>query len=118
MSPDPLTVVVGVNLRMSVLLGKTRQALTGESVFGVDEVRALMEPIGQMEPIMKQAKSLRNENPEIGKQIDIYTAQLGCLRTTLVHVHMMLAGKRAQMEPTRRQLSAVSQWTNALQQIR
>jgi hypothetical protein len=115
---DALALVVGVNLRLAVLLAKARKALTGESVFGVVEVRALQDPIGQMEPIVKQAQSLRNENPAIAEQLDLYTAQLGSLQTSLVQIRMMLLGRRAQMEVSRRHISAVSQWTNALQQTR
>lgn len=118
MPADALTVVAGVNRTVAVLLENSKQALTGQSTFGVDQVRALREPLDQMDAILKRAGSLRQENPELAEQIDIYRDQLKCLQTTLVQVRMMLLGRRLQVESGRRQLSAVHKWAAALDQIR
>jgi hypothetical protein len=118
MPSDPLELILGVNLRMALLLEKTRQALRGESIFGPEEVRDLLEPITQMNPIVSQVQELRRENAEMANQIGIYNAYLGSLQAAVEQIHMMLLGKRAVMESSQRQLYAVSQWTNALERTR
>jgi len=102
------------NARVSVLLRETRGALAGQGDFGVQQVRALSEPIQQMAPILRQAAELRAENPEIASALDLYKMQLVELQTALDQVRVMLLAKRGQMEAGRVQLDAVAQWAAAL----
>ncbi len=108
--------IATVNARIGVLLADTRRALTGEREFGVEQVRALSEPIQEMAPAMQRATELRALQPEIAGELDLYKQQLGELHTALEQVRMMLQAKRTQMEAGRIQLEAVSQWAAVLRQ--
>jgi hypothetical protein len=108
--------IATVNAGIGVLLADTRRALTGEREFGVEQVRALSEPIREMAPAMQRATELRALQPEIAGELDLYKQQLGELHTALEQVRMMLQAKRTQMEAGRVQLEAVSQWAAVLRQ--
>jgi hypothetical protein len=110
--------IAALNSKLAELLAETRRALSGQSVFGPEQVRALLEPIDEMAPVMKRAPELRALEPAIATHIDLYRTQLAELQTTLEHVRIMLVGKRAQMEARRGQLDAVAQWAAALRQTR
>jgi hypothetical protein len=104
------------NARIGVLLADARRALIGERDFGVEQVRALSQPIQEMAVVMARATELCVSEPEISGALDQYKSQLTELQTTLDQVHVMLLAKRAQMDAGRGQLEAVSQWATRLRQ--
>jgi hypothetical protein len=108
--------IEAINGRVRALLAETRRALAGEQEFGVEEVRALAEPIQEMAPLMAREAELRTLQPETAAALDLYKAQLRELRTALERVRMMLLARRAQMEAGRTQLEAVTHWAAALRQ--
>lgn len=103
--------IADVNSRIFALLIETRQALKGEKVFGVEQVRELSKPITEMTPVMARAEELRALQPEIAEELDLYKIHLIDLQTALEQVRMMLIAYRSQMESHRAHLDAVSQWT-------
>jgi hypothetical protein len=111
-------VVAEINLRMAVLLDQARRALTGENVFDVSQVRALLALTSEMEPHIRPARWPNETNQEFNRQIEIYREHLLGLRKTLEQIRMMLVGKRCQLESSQRHMSAVSRWTDAYQQTR
>jgi hypothetical protein len=110
--------VRAVNVRLAELLRHARQALRGEAVFGVEQVRELSQHIGEMASVCAQAPELRLLRPEFEPELDLYKSQLGELSSTLHQVRLMLLSQRAQMESNRAQLAAVSHWASTLMSTR
>lgn len=110
--------VTRINARIAGLLDEARQALRGESVFGVAQVRDLSASVSEMAPVWAHAAELRLSRPELAGELDRYKSQLGDLHITLRRVRLMLLAQRSQMEASRAQLAAVSCWTKAFQQTR
>jgi hypothetical protein len=107
-----------VNTRLAELLEGARRALRGEGDFGVEEVRALRQPVEEMAPIVAESAELRQVRPELAGQLDLYKSNLGDLQTTLEQIRMMLLARQASLEAGRAQLCAVSQWVTAFRQTR
>jgi hypothetical protein len=118
MSNALLDKVRAANVRLAELLRHARQALRGETIFGVEEVRELSQRLGEMDAICTQAPELRLLRPDVDGELDIYKSQLGELGSTLHQVRHMLLSQRAQMEASRAQLSAVSHWASTLMSTR
>jgi len=114
MSNVLLDKVSAVNVRLAELLGRAQQALRGEIIFGVEQVRELSQHIGEMDSVCAQAPELRLLRPDVDGELDLYKSQLGELGTTLHQVRLMLLSQRAQMEANRAQLAAVSHWASTL----
>jgi hypothetical protein len=115
--PSPLKQKIEVaNARIGTLLAETRLALTGEREFGVEQLRALSEPVQEMAPVVAQAAELRAREPEISSELDSYKSHLGELQMTLEQVRMMLLARRTQIATGQDQIEAVSQWAAALRQ--
>lgn len=110
--------VSAVNLRLAELLRHARQALRGETVFGVEQVRELSRHIGDMDSVCGQAPELRLLRPDVDGELDLYKSQLGELGTTLHQIRLMLLSQRARMEANRAQLAAVSHWASTLMNTR
>jgi hypothetical protein len=108
--------IQSVNARITALLTNTRRALSGEQEFGVVQVRDLSEPIQEMAPLVARASELRVAEPEISRELDLYTSQLRELHVALEQVRMMLLARRAQIDAGRTQLNAMSHWAAALRQ--
>lgn len=90
--------IEAINGRIRTLLAETQRALAGEHEFGVEQVRALAEPIQEMAPLMAREADLRTVQPETAAALDLYKAQLRELQTALERVRMMLLARRAQIE--------------------
>jgi hypothetical protein len=110
--------VSAVNVRLAELLRHARQALRGETVFGVGHVRELSQHIGEMDSVCAQGPELRLLRPDVEGELDLYKSQLGELSSTLHQVRLMLLSQRAQMEANRSQLAAVSHWASTLMNTR
>jgi len=110
--------IAGVNGKLAVLLGETRQALRGERDFGPEQIHALREPLTEMDPIMSCSKELRVLQPELEGELDLYKSQIGELQDTLEKVRVMLLARQAQMLANRSQLHAMNSWANTLGQTR
>jgi hypothetical protein len=107
-----------VNGLLGGLLEEARSALRGESNFGVEEVRKIRQPIEEMAPIVAESAELRQMQPELVGQLDLYKSQLGDLQTTLAQIRTMLLARQASLEAGRAQLAAVAQWVTAFRQTR
>lgn len=110
--------IAAVNARVGVLLEESWGALRGERNFGPEQVRALALPVSEMAPIMKRAKELAAQHPEIEGELAIYKQHLAELHTALEHVRMMLIARRGRMEEARKHFDAVSRWAAATRLIR
>jgi hypothetical protein len=107
-----------VNQRLRELLSRTRDALAGQRTFTVEDVRAIAEPVTQMEPIVAEAKRLRALRPELDGELEAYAGNLGELQVALQHTRVMLIARLANMEALRGHLETVGLWTAALRQTR
>jgi hypothetical protein len=107
-----------VNAKLRALLFRAREALAGRFNFGVEEVRAIVEPVEQMAPIVDQAEQLRTLQPDLDGELKAYGANLGELQTTLDQVRFMLIARRANLASARGHMEAVVQWAAALRQTR
>lgn len=110
--------IAGINGRLAALLCETKQALRGERDFGPEQIRALRDPVTEMDPIMSGSKELRVLQPELEGELDLYKSQIGDLQDTLEKVRVMLLARQAQMLTSRSQLNAVNHWANTLGQTR
>jgi hypothetical protein len=110
--------ISGVNARLGAMLNDARLALRGERVFDVEHVRAISHEVSEMAPVWSQAPELRLLRPDLEGELDLYKSQLGNLHVTLQQVEQMLLAQRAQMEASRAQLAAISQFASTLQQTR
>jgi len=108
--------VRGANMRLRELLGSTLDALAGRRNFTVEDVRAIAEPVAQMEPIVAEAKRLRTLRPELDGELKTYAGNLDELQVALQHTRVMLIARLANMEALRGHLETVGLWTAALRQ--
>ena len=110
--------IASINGRLAALLCETKQALRGERDFGPEQIRALRDPVTEMDPIMSGSKELRVLQPELEGELDLYKSQIGDLQDTLEKVRVMLLARQAQMLTSRSRLNAVNHWANTLGQTR
>jgi len=110
--------IKGTNSRIALLLEQARASLRGERDFGVADVRALLEPVGEMDAIVAQSSELRLLHPEAAVQLDLYKFQLRDLQTILQQIRMMLLTRQAGLNASQNNLTAVSRWTSAFNQTR
>jgi hypothetical protein len=118
MEDSILNRIRSANLKLRDLLGRTRDALAGRRNFTVEDVRAIAEPVSQMEPIVAEAKRLRTMRPELDGELEAYAGNLGELQVALQHTRVMLIARLANMEALRGHLETVGLWTAALRQTR
>jgi hypothetical protein len=104
------------NARFGAMLDDAQQALRGEKLFGVPQIRELSALLSEMAPIWAEAPDLRRTHPELHDQLNLYKLHLQDLSVMLHRLRSMLLAQRAQMETQRAQVAAVSQWATALQQ--
>jgi len=107
-----------VNETLRPLIADARLALRGERGFGVDMVRALAAVLGEMDPIMSNAREFRFNHPEIARDLDAYVAQATDLKTLLEQLRVMLLARRAELENDRAHMQAVAHWASAFQSTR
>ena len=112
---SPLKVkLLRINGEIARLLEASRLSLKGQHDFSVETVRALAQPVSEMAPIVARAKELREMQPEVAGQLDLYLGQISELRSVLESVRVMLLARRASLQADRGQLEAVSLWATAL----
>ena len=110
--------IAAVNARVGFLLEETQRALRGERNFGPEQIRAITQPVSEMEPILAGAQELTRQEPEIEPEIAQYKRQLSELHLALEQVRMMLTARRSRMERSRQHLDAVSRWAELTRLIR
>lgn len=107
-----------VNQTLRPLIADSRMALRGERHFGVEMVRALAAVIGEMDPIMSNARELRIRHPEIARDLDAYVEQATDLKSVLEQLRTMLVARKASLDNERSHMETVSRWASALQSTR
>jgi hypothetical protein len=107
-----------VNMRLAQLLENALGALSGESAFTADDVRALQTLLEEIAPIAEHAVQLRRIHPEINAPLDRYREQLVLLQHTVERLRITLLVQRATLEAGKEQASATAQWCKAFQKTR
>jgi len=107
------TRICEINTQLAALLPATQSALAGDSIFTVDELRALSLPISEMAPILAAA-NLAPQDPQVTAQLQIYKTHLRNLQPTLERLRQILLAQRSQLATNQAQLQAVSNWATAL----
>lgn len=110
--------ILAVNTHLSGLLEESRRSLRGERQFDVELAHSLSLCVGEMAPVMAQAKALRGTQPEICAPLDQYVSQIAELRSVLENVNVMLLARRDAILAGRSQLQAVSRWATSLSYTR
>jgi hypothetical protein len=118
MEDSILNSICSANTRLRDLLARTRDALAGRQNFTVEDLRAIAEPVAQMDPIVAEAKRLRTLRPELDGELEAYAGNLGELQVALQQTRVMLIARLANMEALRGHLETVGRWTAALSQTR
>jgi hypothetical protein len=108
--------VRGSNAKLEFLLGRTRDALAGRTNFGVEDLRAISEPLRAMEPIVRESARLRGRQPELDGELKSYTSNLQQLQVLLERVHLMLIANLANVQEKRKHLATLGMWVAAWQQ--
>jgi hypothetical protein len=108
--------VRGSNTKLQMLLARVREALAGRANFGVEDLRAIAEPVAEMAPIIAESTQLRAVAPELHSELEIYTQNLGEMQTALDRVRCVLLARCASLEAQRGHLETVSLWAAAWQQ--
>jgi hypothetical protein len=104
------------NSTLGTLLRRTRDALAGRHNFGVEDVRAIAEPVSQMSPLIEDAKNLRTLQPELDGELEAYAGNLGEMQLALEQMRFVLIARLAQMDAMRGHMETVGLWTAALRQ--
>jgi len=107
------TKIRDINAHLAALLPTTQSALAGDSIFTVDELRALSLPISEMAPILAAA-NLAPQDPQVTAQVQIYKMHLRNLQPILESLRQVLLAQRSQLSNNQAQLKAVSDWAAAL----
>ena len=107
-----------VNETLRPLIADSRLALKGERDFGVEMVRALAAIIGEMDPIMSNARELRLQQPEIARDLDAYVEQATDLKSLLEQLRVMLLARKASIENDRQHMQTVARWVKTYQSTR
>jgi hypothetical protein len=95
-----------------------REALAGRQNFQPEDVRELSEPVGEMEPILAEAKRLRTLQPDLDGELETYTGNLGEAQKALEQLRFMLLARRANLDAMRSHMETVSYWAAAYRQTR
>lgn len=107
-----------VNETLRPLIADSRLALKGERDFGVEMIRALAAVIGEMDPIMSNAREIRLNQPEVARHLDVYVEQATDLKSLLDQLRMMLLARKTAVENDSLHMQAVSRWANTDQSTR
>lgn len=106
--------ISAINTHLSGLLEESRKSLRGERQFDIELAHSLSLCIGEMAPVMAQARELRSAQPEINAMLDRYVSQIEELRGVLENVNVMLVARRDGLVAGRAQLQAVARWATSL----
>lgn len=74
--------------------------------------------IGEMDPIMSNAREIRIRHPEVARNLDAYVAQATHLKSLLDQLRVMLVARRASLESDRFHMETVARWANTFQSTR
>jgi hypothetical protein len=113
MQDSALHTVRRANSKLQTLLQRAADALAGRRDFGVEDVRAMAEPVAEMAPIVSEARHLREAVPELHGELDIYAKNLGQLQTALDRVRVVLLARCAHLEAQRGHLETLGLWAAA-----
>ncbi len=102
--------VRGANAKLRALLGRIGDALAGRRNFGVEDVRAIAEPVSEMAPVVCEAERLRVDVPGLQGEFETYAKNLGEMHAALDRVRCVLLARCAQTEAQRGHLETVSLW--------
>jgi hypothetical protein len=100
------------------LIAVSRLAPRRERDFRVEMVRALSATIGEMDPIMCNARQLRTKHPGIAKDLDDSVEQAIELKSLLEQLRVLLLAHRTAVENDRAHREAVSRWATTFQSTR
>lgn len=118
MSDSILQRVRGANTKLNSLLLHTREALAGRSTFDAADVRAISEPVGQMGPLIEEAKLLRTSDADLNAQLETYAGNLAEMQVVLEQMRFMLIARRAHIEAMRGHLETLGLWSATLRMTR
>ncbi len=107
-----------VNETLRPLIADSRLALKGERDFGVEMVRALAAIIGEMDPIMSNARELRLQHPEVARDLDTYVEQASDLKSLLEQLRVMLLARKTAIENDCQHMQSVARWVKTYQSTR
>jgi len=113
MQESLLHTVRGANSKLQTLLQRVADALAGRRNFGVEDIRAMAEPVAQMAPIVSDAEHLRAAVPEMHGELDTYAKNLGEVQTALDRVRIVLLARCAHLEAQRGHLETLGLWAAA-----
>lgn len=111
-----LDLVRGSNDKLRGMLRLAGEALAGRGSFGVDELRAIAQRVGSMEPVVARAPELRQAVPELRGELEIYAQNLTDLNVAMDRVRCVLVARCASVEVQRGHLETVGLWAAAWQQ--
>jgi len=106
--------VRNVNEKLRALIARTRDSLGGRGNFDVEDVRAIAEPVGQMQTIVTDAAQLRTIHPDLDGELEAYAGNLGEMQVALDQMRFMLIARRAHIEAMRSHLETLGMWTAAV----
>jgi hypothetical protein len=118
MSDSLLQRVRSANTTLRAFLTQIREALAGRSSFDVTNVRAIAEPVSEMDKIMNEAKESREFDPALDREIRVYAGQLGEMNVELERMRFMLLARRAHIETMRGHIETLGLWSAALRLTR
>lgn len=110
--------VRSANEKLRALISRTRDALSGRGNFNVEDVRAIAEPVGLMQPIVTDANRLRTIHPDLDGELEAYAGNLGEMQVALEQMRFMLIARRAHIEAMRGHLETLGLWTATLRMTR
>jgi len=113
----PRDQVCDVNGRLRAAMERGRNALAGRQNFTAEDVRALLEIVGQMAPIVANMSKLRSV-PQIESELFAYKQNLIELREITENLRFMLVARRTRLASKLAHIKAVGSWTTALNQTR
>lgn len=115
MASAALERVRGSNSKLQGLLQKVGDALAGRTNFGVEDVRAIEQPVAEVAPILSEAVQLRAIVPELDQELKVYGQNLGEMQAALDRIRCVLLARSASVEAQRGHLETVNLWTAAWQ---
>jgi len=118
MSDSILHRVRNANSTLRLLLLHTREALAGRRKFDAEEVRAISEPVSQMDSLIEEARSRRGNDPALDQELEAYAGNLSDMQLALEQMRFMLVAHRTHMEAMRGHLETMKLWSATLRMTR
>jgi len=104
------------NLKLREILSRARGALTGREDFTVKDIRAISEPLNEMEQIVFRAADFRAADVELDAELNNYALNLKELQTSLEQVRFMLLARQTHLAAAQGHLERITLWAAALKQ--